>query len=37
VRLQENPELCRVVTAWPELPAPLREAILALVKAARGE
>jgi len=31
------PELSRVVKAWPELPEPIRAAILAMVKSATGE
>ena len=31
------PELAHVVRAWPELPEPIRAAILAIVKSATGE
>jgi hypothetical protein len=38
VRLQSaaetDPDLARVVTAWPELPAPIKAAVLALIGAA---
>jgi hypothetical protein len=30
-----DPNLARVVTAWPDLPAHLRAAVLALVRSAR--
>ena len=30
-----DPELTRVVTAWPDLPAPIKAAVLALIGAAR--
>jgi hypothetical protein len=29
-------DLADVVTAWPDLPEPIKAAVLALVKAARG-
>jgi hypothetical protein len=31
-----DPDLARVVSAWPDLPPPIRAAVLALVVAARG-
>jgi hypothetical protein len=33
--VQTDPELARVVTAWPDLPAHIKAAVLALVGTAR--
>lgn len=32
-----DPDLARVVKAWPDLPEPVRRGILAMVEAAKGE
>jgi hypothetical protein len=34
---QTDPDLAAVVDAWPRLPRPLRDAVLALVKSASKE
>jgi len=32
-----DPELARIIAAWPTLPAPIRAGVLALVNAAMGD
>ncbi|HEY7309559.1 MAG TPA: hypothetical protein VH643_09395 [Gemmataceae bacterium] len=32
----ENPELTRIIDAWPSLPVPIRRAVLALIGSASG-
>jgi hypothetical protein len=33
--LETDPDLARILDAWPTLPAPIRRAILALVESGR--
>jgi hypothetical protein len=35
IALRADPDLARVAAAWPDLPGPIKAAVLALVQAAR--
>jgi hypothetical protein len=37
ISVSSSPELSQVVTAWDKLPAPLKAAILAIVKSVEGQ